>query len=366
MNFLKSSSSSYLGVDIGTSSIKLVELKEHNGKVVLVTYGYSSRVANDYTNVNKLNIKQTSEIIEEVADKAEVTSTRNVIASLPTFTVFSSIIHLAGRLSKKDLDSAVQWEAKKVIPLPLSDIVLDWQLLGDYGPINEEASAFKLTKEKQEQRKNEPTSNKILITGAPKNLIKSYVYTFKNLKYGLISLETEVFGLIRSLLGNDKAAIMIIQSGASSTNIFVVEKGIPVLSRSIDVGGLAITKAISKSLNIDLEQAEQFKKDLSDDGTGLPKMITDAISPILNEAKYILEVFSEKENVNIEKVILTGGTALLNGLPEYLSNILKMNVVVGDPWFRVAYPMELKPVLKEVGPKLSVAAGLAMREFDKK
>ncbi|MFH0840378.1 MAG: type IV pilus assembly protein PilM [bacterium] len=363
MNLLKPSSISYLGVDIGTSSIKLVELKEYKGKVVLVTYGYSSRVANDYTNVNKLNIKQTSEIIEDVADKADVSSTRNVIASLPTFTVFSSIIHLAGRLSKKDLDSAVQWEAKKVIPLPLSDIVLDWQQIGDHGPIDEE---YKLLKKEDKKKKNEPASNKILITGAPKNLIKSYVYTFKNIKYGLISLETEVFGLIRSLLGNDKATTMIVQSGASSTNIFVVDKGVPVLSRSIDVGGLAITKAIAKSLNIDLDQAEQFKRDLNDDGTGLPKMVTDAISPILNEAKYILEVFSEKENVEIEKVILTGGTALLTGLSEYLSNILKINVVVGDPWFRIAYPMELKPVLKEVGPKLSVAAGLAMREFDRK
>jgi type IV pilus assembly protein PilM len=362
MNLLKPASTSYLGVDIGTSSIKLVELKEYKGKVVLVTYGYSNRVANDYTNVNKLNIKQTADIIESLADKADVSSTRNVIASLPTFTVFSSIIHLAGKLSKKDLDSAVQWEAKKVIPLPLSDIVLDWQRIGDHGPITTEEKMLKLTMKKEDAK---PSSNKILITGAPKNLIKSYVYTFKTLKYALISLETEVFGLIRSLLGNDKATTMIVQAGASSTNIFVVDKGIPVLSRSIDVGGLAITKAISKSLNIDLDQAEQFKRDLSDDGTGLPKMIIDAISPILNEAKYILEVFSEKENVNIEKIILTGGSAMLLGLPEYLSNVLKMNVIVGDPWFRVAYPMELKPVLREVGPRLSVAIGLAMREFDK-
>ena len=364
MSLLKSSSTSYLGVDIGTSSIKLVELKEHKGKVALVTYGYSSRVANDYTNVNKLNIRQTSEIIEDVADKADVTSIRNVVASLPTFAVFSSIIHLAGKLSKKDLDSAIQWEAKKVIPLPLNEIVLDWQRIGENGPLDDDYKIFK--KEEKKSTKVNPASNKILITGAPKNLIKSYVYTFKNLKYGLISLETEVFGLIRSLLGNDKSATMIIQSGASSTNIFIIDKGIPILSRSIDVGGLAITKAISKGLNIDLEQAEQFKHDLTNDDAGLPKMITDAISPILNEAKYILEVFSEKENITIEKVILTGGTALLTGLAEYLSNILKMNVVVGDPWFRIAYPVELKPVLKKVGPRLSVAAGLAMREFDKK
>ena len=183
----------------------------------------------------------------------------------------------------------------------------------------------------------------------------------------LVSLETEIFGLVRSLVGNDKSTLMIIQIGASSTNMFIVEKGIPVLSRSIDVGGLAVTKAISKNLNISLEKAEQFKYDLSNQASGAeaPKAVLDALSPVINEAKYILSAFQSKENRDIEKVILSGGSSLLFGLNDYLGKALEKNVVIGDPWFRVAYPVELKPILEQIGPRLSVAIGLAMREFDK-
>jgi len=128
---------------------------------------------------------------------------------------------------------------------------------------------------------------------------------------------------------------------------------------------LNITKAISKSLNISLEKAEQFKLDLSNQDQGLPKMILDVASPIFNEAKYILESFTTKEQLEVNKIILTGGSAMLAGLPDHFSEVLKVNVVIGDPWFRIAYPLELKPVLEQIGPRLSAAIGLAMREFDK-
>ncbi|MFH0951479.1 MAG: cell division protein FtsA, partial [bacterium] len=142
-------------------------------------------------------------------------------------------------------------------------------------------------------------------------------------------------------------------------------KGVPMLSRSIDVGGLAITKAISKNLNISLEKAEQFKYDLTNQEGPLPKMITEVLSPVFNEVKYILEGFSNKEQLEVGKVILTGGGSMLGGLAEYFSDSLNKNVLIGDPWFRVAYPLELKPVLEQIGPRLAVAIGLAMREFDK-
>ena len=279
---------------------------------------------------------------------------------------------MGGNLNEKDLNLSINWEAKKVIPLPLEDIVLDWQKIDE-----PDLAAPKPGQSQDNQTapapaaasfgSKKPTMNRVLLIGAPKNLIKSYAYTFKSLRLNLISLETEVFGLIRSLVGSDKATIMIIQMGASSSNIFIVDKGIPLLSRSIDVGGLAITKAISRNLNISLEKAEQFKYDLTSHGQAdLPKPIIEAMTPVVNEAKYILSAFSSKEKHEIERVILSGGSSLLQGLPEYFSAMLEKNVVVGDPWFRVAYPVELKPVLEQIGPRMSVAIGLAMREFDKK
>jgi type IV pilus assembly protein PilM len=350
-------------------------LKRKQDKVALVSYGFSDKLADNYNDANKMDIKSIITTTENIFKKSGFSSSRNVVASLPTYTVFSSIINLSGSLNPKDLDSAIQWEAKKVIPLPLKDIYLGWQKISDDGSSvkasfwSDNVAKLKsvpLTAAKSEV-KPVKASHKILLIGAPKNLIKGYAHTFKTMKFTLISLETEIFGLIRSLMGNDKSASMIVQIGANSSNIFIVDKGIPILSRSIDIGGLAVTKAISKNLNISLEKAEQFKYDLSAvaETLALPKMITDVVAPIFNEVKYILEVFGSKEGYSVEKIILTGGGAMLHGLPEYLSGLLNVNVVIGDPWFRIAYPVEIKPVLEQIGPRLAVAIGLAMSEFDK-
>lgn len=349
MGFFSSSIQSYLGVDINASSVKMVELKQHGNKVALSTYGFSERLNEEaIKETQPLDIARLSELIRHISEKAHITSSA-ALASLPTFSVFSSIININSSVSKKDFDTAVNWEAKKVIPLPLQDIVLDWQKI-DGTPGD---------------------GTKILLTGAPKNLIQNYIGVFKAAHLNLLSLETEIFALIRSLLGNDRSPVMIVQLGSTTTNIFVVDKSVPVINRSIAVGGINLTQNIATSLNLSLAQAEQFKYDLmstTEEGkpASLPGIVVDSLSLVTNEIKYILEVFGNKENRRVEKIILTGGGALLPGLTDFLAERFNINTIVGDPWFRIAYPFELKPILEKIGPRLAVAIGLAMREFDKK
>ncbi len=350
MSLFSSSNHSFLGIDISAPSIKMVELIRNGTQVALLTYGFSEQTINSpLKDVSTLDVAKTSLLIKHIAAKAHISSTHS-LASLPTASVFSSIININQTVNKKDLEAAINWEAKKVIPLPLADIVLDWQKI-DTGQAN---------------------SNMILLTGAPKALIQNYISVFKAAEFNLLSLETEIFALIRSLLGNDRSPVMIVQIGSTTTNIFVVDKSTPVINRSIGVGGINITEAIASHLNLSLEQAEQFKYDLMHTAVEpgkeavLPTMIVDALSPIVNEIKYIFEVFGNKESRHIEKIILTGGGSLLPGLTNYLSDQFNINTIVGDPWFRISYPFELKPILEKIGPRLAVAIGLAMREFDMK
>ncbi len=348
MELFKSSLQSYLGIDISALSVKVVELRKHANKVALSTYGFSEKFTEEPLNETApIDIRKTADLIRHICEKSHTTSNL-ALASLPTFSVFSSIINIHQNVGKKDLEAAINWEAKKVIPLPLQDIVLDWQKIDENNPA---------------------IGNRFLLTGAPKTLIQTYVGAFKTAQLNLLSLETEVFALIRSLLGNDRSTAMIVQLGSTTTNIFVVDKSIPVINRSIGIGGSNITAAIGANLNMTPAQAEQFKYDLMHDGPSddkLPPMIISAMEPITNEIKYILDVFGSKENRRVEKIILTGGGALLPGLTEYLSERFNLNVIVGDPWFRVAYPYELKPILEKIGPRMAVAIGLAMREFDRK
>ena len=371
---------SYLGVDLGTSSIKLIELTEEAGKPKLVTYGFIEEPTDIVKNDSEEAKRRIILLLKELIKKTGTTCDR-VVAALPSFTVFSSIISLPA-MSKKDLNSAVRWEAKKFVPMPLEEMVLDWRLLKDLKEGKKDDEAVKNNeneaqekegeedkKKKKKKKESLKQSNyKILLTAAPKNLAKKYIEIFKALNLQIVSLETEAFALERSLIGNDMSPMMIIDIGALAADISVINEGVPVLNRGIDVGGDTITKAISNAMNIDLERAEQFKRDFgvssSETTQGqIPKTIEFVISSIINEVKHCINLYSNVEETPIEKIILSGGSAFLPNLPEYLSKLFNIKVIIGNPWSRVSFPKELEPALLEIGPRFSVAIGLAMREI---
>lgn len=382
---LFSSANSYLGIDFDANSVKVVELKNEGGRPRLVTYGFIDKEVEKIkgTDEDEDSTVQTARLIQEVCNKAKVSSNK-VITALPAYSVFSSILNLP-TMSKKDLASAVQWEAKKVIPLPIEDMILDWKLLEGFdgegvedeksNPLDQGMSKIgsNIVPKKSRFLKISPSTKKqytkVLLTAAPKDLVKKYIDIFKGAGLNLLSLDTESFSLIRALVGNDKSTLMIVDIGSVVTNISIIHNSVPVLNRSIEVGGLTISKAIANSLNVTLDRAEQFKYDIgmSQDRLGqgsVPKTIESTLTPIVDELRYSLNLYKNKDKKNVEKVILTGGSSMLLNLPEYLSKVLDLRVFLGDPWARVIYPEELKPVLDEIGPRFSVAIGLAMRDIE--
>src|SRR3989339_820844 len=124
---LFSSPTSYLGIDIGTSSIKMVELENFKNQARLKTYGYADVSINILSTAIEQNNEKIAKYINEIAQKSNI-QTRQVVAALPTFSVFNFIINLPP-MPKKDLASAIKWEAKKFIPVPLEEMILDWKIL---------------------------------------------------------------------------------------------------------------------------------------------------------------------------------------------------------------------------------------------
>jgi type IV pilus assembly protein PilM len=163
--------------------------------------------------------------------------------------------------------------------------------------------------------------------------------------------------------------MMIVEIGANSTDLSIVKESIPVLNRSLAVCGSTVTKALADKLGLTFAQAEQFKFDLSvtlntDSREELPRLVSQTLEPIVTEIQYMLDFFRSQNNGEVEKIILSGGGALLLNLSDYLAKRLSLRVLIGDPWNRIHCPAELKPVLDEVGPRLAVAIGLAMREIE--
>ncbi len=339
-----------MGLDIGSSSLKLVELSKKGKDIYLENYIFSENKKVDMSQqVDSSKKKYLAALIDKMWREGGMSGKgKNIVSTLPTSSVFSSVINLSN-VDKSEIDSTVNSEAKKIIPASLEEMVLDWKVI----------------KEDKEKK-----NVKIFLTASPKKLIKKYVDIFKMTQLSLLSLETEVFSLIRALGIKEESNLMIVEIGTLNTDISIIKDKIPVLNRSIDTGGYSITKTISSSLNISLERAEQFKKDMgvssvkSSSDDVIPKTIIKTVNPIIDEVRYMINLFENKGADKVETVVLTGGSAFLPSLTEYLSKTLDRNVVVGDPWYNILTPKDIDPVLSEVGPKLAVAIGAAMREIE--
>ncbi len=379
---------SYLGIDIGTSGIKVTQLENFKGQPKLVTYGYAEAKFDIIRDQSKELQTTVANLIGQVLQRSRVTTTA-AIAALPTFSVFNSIISLP-RMSRRDLDTAIKWEAKKFIPLPIDEMILSHKILeGAQSSFAEKLfmlNMSSLMKKKGDAGKDAPglaagappvqpggkedgddakKNVRILLTAAPKNLVSRYVEIFKAANLHLLSLETEALALSQSLIGSENASVMVIDIGSAATNICMVEKGVPVLNRGLDIGGYHITKSISNSLNVNFERAEQFKLDfgirMQDQRGGIPDAIKDSLQPIINEIQYVFELYQNQGSITVDRILLSGGSAFLPNLTNYLSQLLKIPVYIGNPWDRVVYPVDLKPVLESIGPQMAVSIGLAMK-----
>lgn len=373
---LFSAASSYLGVDVDSHSIKVVELRNDKGRPRLMTYGYFDHPLDYQSKEDSAgDLKLMAAMLRETCRKAKVTS-RVAVSALPAFSVFSSVITLP-ELSAKELAAAVRWEAKKVIPMPIDEMNLHWDILAPEPsataaagkaaePPGNERMSFDGMRLLKIVRRKHAANVRILLTAAPKALVHKYLTLFREAGLTLLALDTESFGLIRSLVGTDPATVMIVDLDFTVTNIMIVQNGVPYLNRSINVGGLSVTRAIASALNVSLERAEQLKYDIgisASSAGSIPATITQALAPIVDEIRYSLNLYKSQGRPAIERVVLTGGSALLVNLPQYLSNLLQARVFLGDPWARVIYPEELKPALEEIGPRFSVAIGLGMKEI---
>lgn len=358
---------SYLGIDIGAGGIKLVELANEKGRATVLTYGYSVRKPGEAVTLPFDDVKGTGAILTKLCDQAGTKSTQ-AMAALPISSVFTTIISIPRRKDEKEMKPLIDAQVSKLTPLPLSDMITYSTFIDDIKPKKEVENKALVANVKHKDYV------RVLVTGAAKSLVQKYIEIFKIAKLELQAIDTEAFALIRALIGKDKSSIMLLDIGSMRTNITIVEKGIPFLTRSINVGGAAVTKRIMEQTGLPEDQAEQMKMDLATAELGgktavggMPAILETAMQPILNEINYSFQLYEKMELTEmkrVEKVIVTGGSSHLPRVPEYFSEKLKLNVYRGDPWARVAVPYDLRPVLDEIGPRMSIAIGLAMREME--
>ena len=352
----KKTPKSFLGIDIGTSSVRVVELSRKGQALKLENYGEiktSSLQEAPFRTFERdsllLSNQEISGAIKSILKETGI-QTKEVNFSIPDFSSFFTNFELPP-MSQKELAQAVRYEARSYIPLPLSEITLDWSLI--------EGEAANKTK----------APLKILVVAIPNEIINQYqeIASLSNLQ--IKALEAEVFALCRSSARNETRAIAIIDIGARSTACNIFEKGILKISHSFNISGNELTEILSRSLGIDYEKADNLKKDPGLTGIeGAEKNVREILFPlidsILAEIQKIFQNFYQQENKKIEKIILAGGSSLMPGLKEYFFEELKKEVEVADPFSNISYPPILDEALKEMGPIYAIAVGLAMKGLE--
>lgn len=344
---------SYLGVDLGSGGAKLAEISDENGRARLVNYAY--------TNIGALggwlkDPKASAGLLKKILAKARI-KTRISVAGIPVQDVFSSIVTLP-KTGKDELRIAVGAQVEKLTGKKVSELVIDWKdIVPEAGSEKPEEGSSKL--------------GNFLVTAVDKTVVQGYSEIFALAGLKLTSLETESFALIRSVIGKDKATVLIIDVGNHRTNLFVARGGLPILSRSIKSGGDAITEALANRMGISREEAEKLKQDATligqfGEGDSFPELFATALQPLTDEIKYFLDTYlkTNGEVGRIDRVVLTGGTAKLAKLTDYLARAFNLRVFLGDPWARVLYPDALRPILDDLGSRFAVAIGLAMHEIE--
>ena len=352
-----------MGIDIGSSAIKIVQIKRQNGQAVLETYGELALGPYAGGTVGQAVVMTPEKIAQALADlikEKEVNiTTKNCGIAIPFASSLMSVIEMP-EVSTKQLAVMVPIEARKYIPVPISEVVLDWSLI----PKAEVAI------EEKNNTANAETQNKIskidvLVVAIHKDTISRYEDIVVKAGLEASFFEIEIFSTMRAVLDDSLEPVMIMDMGAASTKLYIIERGVIKSSHTVNRGSQDITSTISKSLGLTLERSEVMKRTVGANGDDktLTSVISLTLDYIFEEANRTILAFEKKYNKTVSRVILIGGGASLKGLTELAKNNFKTSVVAGDPFNKLSSPAFLDSILKETGPEFAVAIGIALRKL---
>jgi type IV pilus assembly protein PilM len=340
--------STIFGLDIGATSIKALSLKKSGSSFAIESLGIGPTPAKGILSESPEDLRNFADSVKNVISSANIKQ-KEVNLALPESQVFTKIIEMPS-LSEKELAAALKYEMEQYVPLPLDQVKTDWQILNANSPKGK--------------------TTRILLVAAPKILIQKYESVMDQI--GLIpsTIETEMLSVHRSLfpLINTPSPNMIVHMGATTTNIAVVKNGEIVMVFTVDKGGIAITRAVSLDLGIDLTQADAYKKAYGLNKEAFEGKIGKSLFPILEsilgDIRKTLLLFKDKNHdEQVTQIILSGGSAQLPGIDIYFTNQLNIQVVLGNT-FALYDIKNIPPQIASESLSFNVVTGLALKNGD--
>jgi type IV pilus assembly protein PilM len=334
------------GLDIGVNSIRAIHLSQEKEKFKLLSFGKAKMPANLQSELEADQQKIAESIKKLVLDIG--IKVRGVVISLSESQVYSRVVELPS-LSDAELKGAIKWEAEQYIPIPIDKAVLDYQIT------------------RRTSKKEENKTMEVFLVAAPKSLIEKYIRIIKMADLQPLALETELISVCRALVHNSQKERhnLVVNIGSLSSDLAITLGGQIVFTRSVPTGGNALARAVARDLDLDISQAEEYKKSYGLDEKKLEGKVRAAIKPVfdvvVDEIKKAIIFYQEKKQIKLNNIILSGGTAKLPGLVPYLAGALGQEIQVGDPFANVVMEGDQKSQIGDDALLYTTAIGLAMK-----
>lgn len=327
-----------LGLDIGFHSIKAVELARVNKTIQLVSLGSIPTPPRGLLSETTVDEKAMVDTILKLLHDMKATS-KIVNTSLPESQVYTRVIEVP-KLSEKELASSIQWEAEQYIPLPISQVNLDYAVLGG----------------------EDNNSMHVLLVAAPRKIIDKYSRILAEAGVSLASVETDAIAILRVIPKEvpESANLLLINIGANASDICIVRKRILTFVRTVPIGGDSFTRAISEELGFNPAQSEEYKRTYGLDKEKLEGKVFASIQPvfhtIIEEIKKIQAFFRDHyANEELSSAIVYGGSARLPGLISYIAGETGVDLQVSNPFEDIEVHPSIKQQIEANSPSFAVS-----------
>ncbi len=342
---LLSGTNEFFGLDIGTTAVRVVQLRGVGPMKSLVKYAYVPLTATVALSDAKSDQESLGKVISELLKQADITI-KDVSVGIPSQKVFTTVVDV-DRLSKDELNKSINYQADSLIPTPINDSKIDWVLLGD--------------------SPKDKTKLEILLSSVTNSFVEQRLNLLESIGLNVIAFEPDNLAVTRALIANDSTLPeMVIDMASRSTDLVIIMNGAPRLTRAIPTGTESIVKAAAQNLNIDNKQAQQFvfKFGMAKDKLEgqVYQAILSTVDLLTSEIEKSIKFFQARyTDAKLDRIIVTGGASVLPEFPLYIANKFGLNVEIGNAWRNVAFAPERQNELLAISNHFGVAVGLAER-----
>lgn len=341
--------STVVGVDLGASAVKLVQLRDVKGVPTLDTYGEIQLGPYEEIDIGRCARLSTQKTIQALVDilRESGATGKSVAFSLSYNASFTTLIEVS-TIHQENIGTMVPIEARKYIPIALSKVHLDWFPTKVYP---------------------EKGSTDVLVSAVYNDVLTRYETILKGSGLTLVVNEVEIFSATRSVLTSKDTVAAVIDCGAASTRMHIVNNGVIEKTHSVLTSGASLTDILAKALKVEFSTAEEIKRNtgiITNEDERIQKALLGELNKGLRELHTVIKRYEEGTQTQVTKIVLTGSGALLQGLREYMQDMFSIPVIHADPFSKVAYPAFIEDTLKQAGPSFAVALGVALKAFQTK